>query len=52
MQFFDLTWILIWWIVPLALLLGRAALAAYRTKKKKEELAELEKRSTPFSQDF
>jgi hypothetical protein len=43
----DMTFLIIWIGLPLALLLGRAGLAAYRTKKKRDQLQELEKRISP-----
>ncbi|MHA1587200.1 MAG: hypothetical protein ACTSV9_00300 [Candidatus Thorarchaeota archaeon] len=45
----DISLLAIWWGLPLAILLGRAGLAAYRTKKKRQELQELEKNTTPFT---
>ncbi|NOR38617.1 MAG: hypothetical protein GQ580_03400 [Candidatus Thorarchaeota archaeon] len=45
----DISLLAIWWGLPLAILLGRAGLAAYRTKKKRQELRELEKTTTPFT---
>ncbi|MHA1933953.1 MAG: hypothetical protein ACW97A_01610 [Candidatus Thorarchaeota archaeon] len=46
---FDMTMLIIWWVVPLALLFGRAGLQAYKTKKKREELQQLEESATPFT---
>ncbi|MHA1742309.1 MAG: hypothetical protein ACTSVD_09505 [Candidatus Thorarchaeota archaeon] len=49
MQTADLTMLIIWWVVPMVILLARAALAAYRTRQKRTELRELEERATPFT---
>ncbi len=49
---FDMTMIIIWWVVPLLLLLGRAGLQAYRTKQKKQELEEIESKTTPFTRQL
>jgi len=49
MQFFDMTLFILWWVVPAAILMLRAALAAYRTKKMRDQLRELEERSTPLT---
>ena len=46
---FDTTFIIIWWIVPILLLAGRAGLEGYRAKKKRDEIKRLEERSTPFT---
>ncbi|MHA1768259.1 MAG: hypothetical protein ACTSV3_00200 [Candidatus Thorarchaeota archaeon] len=43
------TMLIIWWVVPILILAGRAALAGYRTKKKRDELRRLEETITPFS---
>jgi hypothetical protein len=48
---FDFTILIIWYIVPFLILGGRAALAGYRTKKKRDELKRLEEKITPFSTD-
>jgi len=45
----DISLLAIWWGLPLAILLGRAGLAAYKTKKMRQELRELEKNTTPFT---
>jgi hypothetical protein len=49
---FDLSFIIIWWVVPMLILLGRAGLAGYRAKKKRDELRQLEENSTPFTSKF
>jgi len=49
---FDMTMLIIWWIVPIAIIAGRAGLAGYRAKKKRDELKRLEQKSTPFTQKF
>jgi hypothetical protein len=41
--------LIIWWIVPIVILGGRAALAGYRARKKRQELRQLEENSTPFT---
>ncbi|MHA1950896.1 MAG: hypothetical protein ACW987_13615 [Candidatus Thorarchaeota archaeon] len=45
----DMTMLIIWWTVPMIILFGRAGLAGYRAKKKRDELKRLEKSSTPFT---
>ncbi|MFW9797021.1 MAG: hypothetical protein ACFFE2_08285 [Candidatus Thorarchaeota archaeon] len=49
---YDYSFILIWWIVPMLILAGRAGLAGYRAKKKRDELKRLEEKSTPFTSKF
>ncbi len=49
MQFFDMTMLIIWLVVPLMVLIGRALLAAYRTKQIRDRLRETEKKSTPLT---
>jgi hypothetical protein len=49
---YDMTMLIIWWVVPIAILGGRAALAGYRAKKKRDELKRLEESSTPFTSKF
>ena len=49
---FDMTMLIIWWVVPIALLAGRAGIAGYRAKKKRDELKKLEENSTPFTRKF
>jgi hypothetical protein len=46
---FDITFVIIWWIVPIILLVGRAGLEGYRAKKKRDEIKRLEEKSTPFT---
>jgi hypothetical protein len=46
---FDMTMLIIWWIVPMVILLGRAGLAGYKAKKKRDEIKRLEEKSTPFT---
>jgi hypothetical protein len=48
----DFTYIIIWWVVPIVILGGRAALAGYRARKKRQELKLLEDKSTPFTSKF
>lgn len=45
---FDMGLYIIWWIIPFMILLGRAGLQAYRTKKKREMIRQLEEKSTPM----
>ncbi|MHA2359830.1 MAG: hypothetical protein ACXAB5_06130 [Candidatus Thorarchaeota archaeon] len=49
---FDMTMLIIWWVVPIVLIMGRAGLAGYRAKKKRDELKRLEESSTPFTRKF
>ncbi|MFW9926189.1 MAG: hypothetical protein ACFFDM_05410 [Candidatus Thorarchaeota archaeon] len=46
---FDMTMLIIWWVVPIVIIAGRAGLAGYRAKKKRDELKKLEENSTPFT---
>ena len=43
---------LMWWVVPIALLLGRGALEAHRTRKRRLALRTLEEKMTPFTRDL
>ncbi|NWF96548.1 MAG: hypothetical protein HXY34_10455 [Candidatus Thorarchaeota archaeon] len=45
----DYSFFIIWWVVPLLILLGRAAVMGYRTRKKREELRRVEEKATPLS---
>ncbi|MHA2025527.1 MAG: hypothetical protein ACW98U_06455 [Candidatus Thorarchaeota archaeon] len=49
---FDMSMLIIWWVVPIFLLGGRAVLAGYRAKKKRDELKRIEESSTPFTSKF
>ncbi|MGD9395488.1 MAG: hypothetical protein PVJ05_03580 [Candidatus Thorarchaeota archaeon] len=49
---YDMTMLIIWWVVPIVILGGRAVLAGYRAKKKRDELKRLEESSTPFTSKF
>ena len=49
---FDITMLIIWWVVPLALIMGRAGVQAYRTKQKRQQLRELENKITPFTRSL
>jgi len=48
----DMTMLIIWWVAPLLILVGRAALVAYRTKQKRDELRKVEEDSTPFTREL
>ncbi|RDE14034.1 MAG: hypothetical protein C4K48_06885 [Candidatus Thorarchaeota archaeon] len=49
---YDLTILFIWYAVPISLLGLRAALAGYRAWKKRSELRQLEKKTTPFTREI
>jgi hypothetical protein len=49
---FDLTLLIIWYIVPLGLLGLRAAYAGYKAYQKRKEMRQLEKRITPFTHEI
>jgi len=49
---YDFSLLIIWYVVPFALLGLRAALAGYRAWKKRSELRQLEKKITPFSREI
>jgi len=46
---YDYTFIIIWWVVPIVILAGRAGLAGYKARKKRLQLKRLEEKSTPFT---
>lgn len=48
----DLSLLFIWYFLPMIILVGRAGLEAYRTKKKKDELQALEEEATPFTREL
>ncbi len=48
----DYSYLIIWWVVPIVVLFGRAALAAYRTRRKRNELRRIEEKSTPFTREL
>lgn len=49
---FDFTFLILWYVIPFALLGLRAALAGYRAHKKRQEMRRLEERITPFTGEF
>ncbi|MGY5871321.1 MAG: hypothetical protein RTV72_03660 [Candidatus Thorarchaeota archaeon] len=49
---FDLTLLVIWYVVPFGLLGLRAAYAGYKAYQKRQELRRLEKKITPFTREF
>lgn len=49
---YDLTILFIWYAIPISLLGLRAALAGYRAWKKRSELRQLEKKTTPFAREI
>ncbi|MHA1906147.1 MAG: hypothetical protein ACW98Y_02545 [Candidatus Thorarchaeota archaeon] len=49
---FDLTLLIIWWVVPIVILFGRGALAAHRARKRRHALQALEEKITPFTRDL
>jgi len=49
---FDFTFLILWYVIPFALLGLRAALAGYRAHKKRQEMRRLEERITPFTSEF
>ncbi|MFW9919632.1 MAG: hypothetical protein ACFFED_08535 [Candidatus Thorarchaeota archaeon] len=52
MQTDSLLFILIWWGAPLAILFGRSAIQANKTRKKRIALRELEERITPVTREL
>ena len=48
----DFTFLILWYVIPFALLGLRAALAGYRAHKKRQEMRLLEERITPFTSEF
>ena len=49
---FDMTLLILWYVVPFGLLGLRAALAGYRAWSKRQEMRRLEKKITPFTSEF
>ena len=49
---FDMTFLILWYVIPFSLLGLRAALAGYRAYQKKQEMRRLEEKITPFTGDF
>ena len=49
---FDMTLLIIWYVVPLGLLGLKAAFAGYRAWQKIQEVRRLEERITPFTSKF
>ncbi len=49
---FDFTFLILWYVVPFALLGLRAALAGYRAHQKRREMRRLEEKITPFTSEF
>jgi hypothetical protein len=49
---FDMTLLILWYVVPFALLGLRAALAGYRAHQKRQDMRRLEEKITPFTSDF
>lgn len=49
---FDMSLLIIWYVVPFGLLGLRAALAGYRAWQKRNELRRLEEKITPFTSKF
>jgi hypothetical protein len=49
---FDISFLILWYVVPFALLGLRAALAGYRAYQKRQEMRRLEENITPFTSDF
>ena len=48
----DFTFLVLWYVVPFALLGLRAALAGYRAHQKRQEMRRLEERITPFTREI
>jgi cell division protein FtsL len=49
---FDMTLLIIWYVVPFGLLGLRAVYAGYRAWQKRKELHRLEEKITPFTSKF
>ncbi len=49
---FDMSLLIIWYVVPFGLLGLRAVYAGYRAWQKRKELRLLEKKITPFTSKF
>ena len=48
----DFSFLILWYVIPFALLGLRAAFAAYRAYQKRQEMRRLEEKITPFTSDF
>jgi hypothetical protein len=49
---FDMTFLILWYVIPFSLLGLRAALAGYRARQKRQEMKRIEEKMTPFTSDF
>lgn len=49
---FDMTMLIIWYVVPLGLLGLKGAYAGYRAWQKRQEMRRLEESITPFTSKF
>ena len=48
----DFTFLILWYVIPFALLGLRAVLAGYRAYQKKQEMRQIEERITPFTSEM
>jgi hypothetical protein len=48
----DFTFLILWYVVPFALLGLRAALAGYRSYQKRQVMRRLEEKITPFTREI
>jgi len=48
----DFSFLILWYVIPFALLGLRAALAGYKAYQKRQEIRRLEKRITPFTREI
>lgn len=48
----DFTFLILWYVVPFALLGLRAALAGYRAYQKRQDMRQLEEKITPFTREI
>ncbi|MCK5239472.1 MAG: hypothetical protein KAR33_08000 [Candidatus Thorarchaeota archaeon] len=49
LQVDTISFLVIWWVVPIVLIAGRGVLAAHRARKKRHALRSLEENITPFT---
>jgi hypothetical protein len=48
----DFTFLILWYVIPFALLGLRAVYAHYKALQKKQEMKRLEEKITPFTSEF
>lgn len=52
LQFDTISLLVIYWVVPILILAGRGAVAAYRARKHRQALQALEENITPYTRNL